>query len=141
MKEVLYKYSNRGIYLTEDDTSFGEDFQIKIVAEPHYFSLAISGDILRNTSFGVCTAVVSCDGEVVFYDNDNNIICHAEKGEGCYKKIDFKWKQESISILFGHIETVDYYPNCDGESDRWGTEWVTERTVTLNLEDNSIQVK
>ncbi len=141
MREVFYKYTNRGMYVTEDNTSFGEDTQLKIVIEPHQFSLAISGEIIRDTSFAGGSVVVSNEGEASFYNNEGNLIAKADKGEVNYKKIIAEWKQGYLFILFGSIVTVDNYPNCDGESDRWSEEWVTERSVILNLDDNSVQVK
>ena len=141
MKEILYKYNNSGMYTNECDTSFGSETQMKIIAEPHEFSISISGDVLRSSSFDGCIAVVSCDGEAAFYDNDNNLICKSDKGNCCYKEARFQWKQGSVSILFGHVETVDYYPNCDGEHDRWGEEWITDRKVTLDLQENSLVIE
>ncbi len=141
MKEIIYKYNNRGLYQTEQDTSFNEYTYIKITVEPHQFSMAIGNEVLRSTSFDGCIAIVSCEGEVTFYDNKNNIIAKTDKSERCFEKVNLKWETNMISIQFGHISTVDYYPNCDGEFDRWGQEWVTEREVTLNFKNNSIEIK
>lgn len=141
MKEVLYKYNNSGAYFTDSNTSFGDDAQMKLIIEPHEFSISVGGEVLRSTSFGGCTIIVSNSGEVVFYDNDNNIL---GKTDGCnelYKEVKFIWEQESISVLFGQTETVDYYPNCDGEYDRYGKEWITKRLVTLGLKDNLVTIK
>lgn len=141
MREILYKYNNRGLYETADDTSFADDSHIKIIVEPHNFSLAIGGETLRDTSFDGCTAVVSCEGEVVFYDNENSVLGRADKTENRYEKAIFTWQQDLISIQFGHTVVVDYYPNCDGEYDRYGEEWAIMRSVSLNLKDNSVEIK
>lgn len=141
MKEILYKFHNRGMYLTEDNTSFGDDSQIKITVEPHDFSLSVGGEVLRNTTFEGCVIVATNDGSVVFYDNQNNAIGRADKTDSVYKNAVFKWEQNYISVQFGYMAVVDYYPNCDGESDRYGEEWVTTREVSLNLTNNSVEIK
>jgi len=141
MREILYKYSSLGAYHTEDNTDFGCESHLKIIIEPHDFSITVGGEVLRSTSLGGYTAVVSCDGEAVFYNGENEIIAKTDKSEKCYKSIRLKWKEDLILIEFGYISVVDYYPNCDGESDRWGEEWVKERTVLLNVKGNSIEIK
>ncbi len=140
MRDILYKYNTSGMYTTEDNTAFAGDSHLKLIVEPHEFSIAIGKEVLRSSSFSGCVVVASCDGEVVFYDKENNIFARADKSEKNYEKVLLKWKQNLITIQFGHIEEVDYYPNCDGEHDRWGEEWITQRSVTLNLKDNSIEV-
>ena len=141
MKEIVYKYSTLGAYTTEDDSAFGQESHMKIVVEPHDFSLAVGGETLRNTSCSGYAAIVSRTGEAVFYDTENKVIGRADADQGDYKKAILVWTPDALSIRFGYIDTVDYYPNCDGEHDRWGTEWVTERSVTLNLTDNSVEVQ
>jgi len=141
MREILYKYNHRGLYQTEDDTAFGEDPHLKIIIEPHDFSIALGDEVLRSSFCSGYTAIVSRDGEVVFYDNENKIIGGVEKSENCYNNVHLEWKQDSISIQFGDVAVVDYYPNCDGEYDRWGKEWVTQRAVTLDLKNISIEIR
>ncbi len=140
MREIVYKYETRGMYTTDSDTSFNADKELKLIAKPHNFSMKIGEEVLRSTSFGGIVAVVSNDGAVVFYDNDNCEIAKVEKGDSVYKKVELKWNEEFVAIEFGSVVTVDYYPNCDGESDRYGEEWSVQRAVKLNLKDNSIQV-
>ncbi len=141
MREIIYKFSTGGLYVTEQDTAFGNDPRLKIIVEPHEFSLKIGNDTLRNTAFCGCTAVVSNEGEAVFYDGDGNVIGNAEKCDRLFDRVVLDWKQDYVALLFGHVSTVDHYPNCDGEHDRWGTEWVTERTVMLNAKLNSVEVR
>lgn len=141
MKEVLYKYNNSGAYFAESETDFGSDTEMKLIIEPHEFSISVGGDVLRSTSFEGCTIIVSNNGKVVFYDNDNDILGNADGCNELYKEVRFVWEQDCISVLFGQTETVDYYPNCDGEYDRYGKEWVTKRLVTLALKDNSVTVE
>ena len=141
MREILYKYNQRGVYETEDKTTFDGDKQLKITVLPHEFELKISGEVLRKTSFEGCVAVVSNDGETVFYDMQNQIIATCEKDVKTYSEVRFFWKQDVITLEFGSVVTVDHYPNCDGESDRWGTSWEAERTVKLNLKNKTVETK
>ena len=141
MREIVYKYSTLGAYHTDANTAFGDDTQMEVVVEPHDFSIKLSGEVLRSSSCPGCTARVSRDGEVIFYDGADNVIGRVEKGEDVYPEFRLEWKQDFVTILFGRMVEVDNYPNCDGEYDRWSTAWQTRRTVTLNLKDNTVEVK
>lgn len=141
MKEIRYKYNNSGLYVTADDTIFDTEYQMKIVVEPHDFSIAIGGEVLRSSTCGGCSAIVSCEGEVEFYDREDNLLAKVEKGDRTYAQMRLVWKQDLITVEFGRVETVDYYPNCDGEYDRYGKQWVTARSVTLNETNHCVEVK
>ena len=141
MREIIYKYNPRGLYQTEDNTSFSNDSHLKIIVQAHNFSLAIGGETLSSSSFGGCVAIVSNKGDVVFFDNESNIIAKVSEDDRSYREVRVDWEQNFISILFGFVDVVDNYPNCDGEYDRWDKVWVTERSVTLNTEDNSVKIE
>lgn len=141
MREILYKFDARGVYLTADGCAFGDDTQLKLVAEPHDFSLAVGGEVLRQTAFGGCSVVVSREGEAVFYDADGSEIARADKGDGCYKEARLNWESGRVSVEFGQVKYIDNYPNCDGEHDRWDEVWKVLRRVTLNLDDGSARVE
>lgn len=140
MREVIYKYNTRGMYMESGNTNFSGESHLKLVVEPHQFSMVISGEVIRDTSFPGCTIIVSHEGGAVFYDHEGQIMAQVEKGPGSYKEVRFGWKQDCVSLGFGEVREVDYYPHCDGEYDRWGTEWVTQREVILDLKDHSIEV-
>lgn len=140
MREVLYKYDNLGAYTTGSDTTFGDDSHLKIIVEPHDFSIAVAGEVLRSTSCKGYIIVAYDNGETVFCDNEGNVVARAEKGEKCYKEVILNWKQDILSVEFGYTDVIDYYPNCDGEYDRWEKKWVAQRTVTLNAKNNSVEV-
>lgn len=141
MKEILYKYSTRGLYYTEDGAFFDGEDSAKITAEPHEFSIGIGEEVLRSTSFEGCTVFVTAKGGAEFYDAKGNLLGRAEEGAEEYKGVLFGWTPEELSLNFGQVEEVDYYPNCDGEFDRWGHEWVSYRSVFLNLSDRSVSIK
>ena len=138
MREIVYSFSTLGAYHTTDNTSFADDSKLRIIVEPHDFSISIGGEELRRSSFAGVSCVVSYDGEAVFYDIEESVIGRAEKTVKTYNRVRVEWKNGCISVQFGHVESVDYYPNCDGEHDRWGEKWITEHTVTLSVPDNTV---
>ncbi|MBP3692110.1 MAG: hypothetical protein J6I80_02560 [Clostridia bacterium] len=133
MREIIYKYNNQGIYHTEQDTTFGNDEQLKLVIEPHEFSIAIGNEELRKTSFDGGELIVSCEGEVIFYDANGNVAAKAKKGKERYAAVRLLWKQDLLTVEFGSTQTVDHYPHCDGEHDRWSSKWIAEHTVKIQL--------
>ena len=140
MREIIYTYNTLGTYETTDSTYFKNDSQIKLIIEPHDFSLKLGDETLRKTSCAGYYILVSNNGALTFYDDCNNVLDTAEKTAKTYTKVILKWSKGSITLQFGHIEEVDNYPNCDGESDRWSTEWITEYQVTFNTVTNKIEI-
>ena len=140
MRQIVYKFNTLGAYETKDSTVFGSDDRLRVIVEPHDFSIAVSGRVLRSSACPGCTAVVCRNGEAVFYDGTDNVVCRAEGGAADYPGFRLDWKQDSISIRFGSMVEVDNYPNCDGEYDRWSMEWLTRRTVTLDLKTNTVTI-
>lgn len=140
MREIVYQFNSRGTYETADSTSFADETQCKLVAEPHDFSFSIGGEVLRKTSLEGCEAVVLREGGVVFCTLGGNELGRADACGQTFAQVRMEWKPGFVTVLFGSVETVDYYPNCDGEHDRWGTEWVSRRTVTLDWENRSVKV-
>ncbi len=140
MREIVYQYDRRGSYQTEADTAFGEDTHLKLVAKPHEFTLTVQGETLRSTAFEGCSAVVSCNGEVTFFEADGCEIGKVHATEACFVRAILCWKEGMAAVQFGRTITVDHYPNCDGESDRWSEKWVVEREVTLDTQTKKIEV-
>lgn len=141
MRQIRYKFNNSGRYITGDDTVFGSDDALTLTVEPHDFSIAIGSEVLRESSCGGYEIEVFRDGETAFYDAAHALLARTDKGTGSYRQVKLVWKQDILTLQFGRVATVDYYPNCDGEHDRWGKEWETQRAVTLNLQDNSLTVE
>lgn len=140
MREIIYKFNNLGTYTTEQSTVFADETELKLIIEPHDFSLKVGEDVLRTSHCEKYVINVLKNGEAVFYDSDSKEIAHADKTDAKFDEVRFVWEQDVLNIQFGHVETVDYYPNCDGESDRWGREWICERMVTLELESHSLKI-
>lgn len=132
MREILYKYSNIGSYYTDDKTVFDDDGALRITVEPHDFSIAVGGEVLRKSSFGGCIAEASNDGSVDFYDVENNRIGGAPGCGRTFKQVKVSWKNGALSLEFGFVDVIDCYPNCDGESDRWDYRWVVEHVVPFD---------
>lgn len=136
MKEIIYTFNNRGCYLPDKSEAFEAENKIRLVIKPHEFELKVSDEVLRSTSCEGYVIEASRKGEVTFYDYSNNLLAKTEATQKEYSEFRLSWKQNSFCLSFGSLQTVDYYPNCDGESDRWGTEWVTECEVVFDTVNN-----
>lgn len=141
MREIVYEFAERGMYVTEQNTAFLDDKELKIIVKPHSFSLSVGGDNLRKSSCEGCEIIVSKEGEVSFLDNSGKAIASVSKSDNEFSEVRLDWKQNYLTVLFGKEQTVDNYPNCDGESDRYSVKWVTDRAVTLNQLDNTVETK
>ena len=141
MRQIIYTFNTLGAYETRDNTAFGSDETVQVIVEPHAFSLELSGKVLRSSSCPGCTAEVSRNGGIAFYDGEGTAIGSAPGGAEAYPKFRLEWKQDIITIQFGQMVEVDNYPNCDGESDRWSMEWWNRRAVTLDLRSNTVEVQ
>lgn len=140
MKEIRYTYQALGGYQTHDNTKFVSNEPMKLILEPHSFSLTLSGEVLRSSSFEGCSMIVFPAGGVVFYDHNNTEIAKADDGNKSYPEARVEWKPEQLSVQFGAVEEIDNYPNCDGESDRYDYKWVNYRTVSLESATNTVTI-
>ena len=141
MKEILYTFCQRGLYESDagQRVSFGAEPWLRLVIEPHEYALRVSGEVLRQSSCRGYTVEISNLGAACFYDREGTLLAQAEQTPKEYRAFQFVWQQEQLQICFGHEETVDHYPNCDGEFDRWSTSWVTERRVSLNTNNDQLE--
>ena len=140
MREILFKFDRSGHYLTDDNTSFNGESKLKCIVEPHDFSLEIGGEVIRESSFEGGYFIASNNGETLFYNNNDELIARANGCDGKFKRVEFVWKQNVLCVQYGHVETIDFYPNCDGESDRYADRWETEYMVTYFAEDGSVEI-
>lgn len=88
-------------------------------------------------------AVIHAKGDVKFFDMNDNLIAAGKApsvvfGRGLYEDISCQVKDNRIELLFPIYDWVDYYPNCDGEYDRWGTDIVGHHTFALDLKTKTI---
>ncbi len=141
MKNIIYYYSSLGKYITEQNTAFGEEREMSITVRPHEFSIAVGGDTLRQSACGAYEILVSVDGAAVIRDENGAVLAEADKTDTTYNEARIDWEPGALSVTFGCMVTVDYYPDCDGESDRYGEKWVTQRAVILHTEDNSVEIR
>lgn len=140
MKEIIYTFDNRGCYISDKTAMFEAQSHIRLIIKPHEFELKISDEIIRSSSCKGYIVDVSYKGEVCFYDFEKNLLAKASETQMEFAEVRCSWKSDLLSLEFGRVETVDYYPNCDGEYDRWGKEWVAQYSVTLETKNNSIVI-
>ena len=70
-------------------------------------------------------------GAAKFYDLQGKLLAQMPATEKQYEGFRLQWQPDKLTVCFGQMVTVDNYPNCDGESDRWEQRWFTEHQVTL----------
>lgn len=138
MREIVYYFTRLGKYVTENNTKFLEDDTLKITVKPHDFSMELSGEVLRSSSCKGYSAVVSREGAVTFYDAEGNRIADIDAGDRAYEEVRFAFLENAVSLEFGRMITIDNYPDCDGEYDRWDEKWKAERIVKLDTLDNTV---
>lgn len=139
MRKIIYEYHNRGMYVTSDDTCFGDDKQVEILVNPHDFSISVSGKVLRSTSCDGYKIIVSNQGKTAFYNNEGDLVGQAEESNKSYEEVRVFFEDNTLSVQFGFVDVIDHYPNCDGEHDRYSHRWTPERKIKLNLNDNSLK--
>lgn len=119
MKEYVYGCV-RGIYCMENlecSAAFGENEQVKLIIKPDAIEYIIE---------------LTVKGGARFYDCKMNLLFEAAETEEAYEEFYFSMMNNKPNIFFGYTETIDYYPHCDGEHDRWGSKYVKERIVSYN---------
>ncbi len=141
MREIVYRFNTLGSYQTSEDTAFGQETHLKLTLEPHNFSLAVGGELLRKSACKGYEIHASSKGEAVFWDREGKELCRVEAQAREYKEVRLLWKQGAVSLQFGRVEWIDNYPHCDGDHDRWDQRWHTEYEVTWNEETNALASK
>ena len=139
MREIVYEFHRLGGYHTADSTRFGDDTQLKIVVKPHDFSLSLGGDTLRKSTCAGYEIQVSNKGGAAFYDDAQTLLASVPEQERSFRAVILCWQQDTLTLQFGETVTVDNYPNCDGESDRWSEQWVSRYEITFSTAVNQLQ--
>lgn len=140
MKEVVYTFDNRGCYLPDEKAVFETETHMRLIIKPHDFELKVSDEVLRKSCCDGYVIEVSRKGEVRFYDNDRNLLDAVDETQKEFAQVEFSWKQNQLCLNFGYMATVDYYPDCDGEYDRWGTEWISEYKIVYDTVNNKAEI-
>ncbi|MBQ4037023.1 MAG: hypothetical protein IJC84_02740 [Clostridia bacterium] len=138
MREIRYEFQRLGGYQTKDNTDFGDEKILKLIVEPHEFSLKLGDDTLRSSSCRGYVILASSNGEVNFQDLDGNELVWIPERDQSYRSVRLLWQEGRLLLQFGSYQTVDLYPHCDGESDRWETRWVSGRELSLDPETDSV---
>ena len=128
MKEYVFTYQYNGYYLENGGSTvtFGEDACVCLVVMPHQYEVEVGGRVVRSSSCDAYRIEVTPFGGVCFYDGDGKEVASFEEDDFAYPQCQLRFTPETLGVAFGHTETVDNYPHCDGEHDRWDTRWVGE---------------
>lgn len=131
MQEWIYRYQRNGYYLSNlsDTGYFGAESRAVLRVEPCDYSLEVSGQILNRVQCSGYRIEITDQGAAAFYDLQGQLLVQMESTHKQFKGFRLQWQPDALTICFGQMETVDNYPNCDGESDRWEEKWVTQYRV------------
>jgi hypothetical protein len=140
VKEITYTFNNLGCYLPDQTPSFGAEKHLKLIVKPHQFELKLSNEVLRSSKCDGYIIEVSHRGGVRFYDKENTLLTETAETENEFAQVGLSLKQDKLLLSFGQEETVDHYPNCDGEHDRYSTKWVSMYEVSLDTVKNKAEV-
>ncbi len=140
MKEYVFTFQRNNYYMSslENTASFNGETQVRLIIEPHEYELKLSDEVLRSSSCKGYTIEISNKGGVCVFDEEGNLLVKSEETQNDFREFRFEWKQDFLTLRFGHKETVDNYPNCDGESDRWDTRWFTDYEVKFDTVANQL---
>lgn len=140
MQEFVCFYQH-GYYYFKDNLktriSLGDETMVRVIVKPHQYELKLSGEVLNSSACNGYRIDVSSKGGASFYDFEGNFIAKTDDTDCEYKEIGLALKGSVFSLLFGHNETVDNYPHCDGEHDRWDTVWITDHKIELDMATNT----
>lgn len=139
MREIVYYFHRRGCYQTDSNTCFGDDTELKLIIREHSFSLAVGGETLRTSSCKGYQISVLHTGEAAFYDSNNRLLARADGQDRTFSEVRFLWEQDLLTLQLGQMVTVDNYPDCDGEYDRWEEKWKPEYEVRFSETTGKIE--
>lgn len=133
MKEYIFKFCRYSYFMQEDQTGavFGEDRQVRLILEPVEYELQMSGAVLNKVSCKGYIIDITNTGAVRFCDYAGALLAEKAAVDKEFKEFRLQWKDSAPAVSFGYQETVDNYPNCDGEYDRWSTRWAEEYNAAL----------
>lgn len=135
MKEFTYRFQRDGYYLDSmgNQGDFAGQAQVRLLVEPCQYEMSIGGQVLTAVSCSGYKIDITNRGGAQFYDLQGRLLAEIPQTETEYAGFRLTWSKTALTVCFGQIETVDHYPNCDGESDRWEEKWVTYHKAELAL--------
>lgn len=73
-------------------------------------------------------------GNYTFESTDGTVVKNGKaESDRCFMFIYCSVKDNVINVRFPITETVDHYPNCDGEYDRYSTKIVDNIVITCKV--------
>ncbi len=143
MKEFVYSFYRYGYFLenSKSNAAFDDEKTVKLIIKPTEYELKISDEVLKKASCKGYIIEITNKGAVRFCDVDNTLIAELNGADTEFKEFNFEWFEDKLRVCFGQTETVDNYPNCDGEYDRWSTTWVGGYEAVLYTENNTATAK
>lgn len=135
MKELVNEFScvNRCMYQMSD--YFNDETHIRFVLT----SRQSETESCCNTSGYIIET--SSNGEVSFYNSEGMLLAKADETQQNYEEVLIEMDRGCISVRFRCYRTIDYYPHCDGEHDRWGQKWVTLYRVCMDFDTNKLSTE
>ena len=129
MKEIKVTYDRRGVYVPNTPILFGAEDVLELVVEEHAFELNLSGEVLREAACPGYRFAVGSDGSVCASDAREMLLAKTDGDGRSFSAVCISGGTGGFVFSFGQTVTVDHYPNCDGESDRYSTTFETQRKV------------
>ena len=141
MKEFVFCYYRNGYLMenTKNSAPFGGENTVKLIVTPQEYELKLSGEVLRKMSCKGYGIMITRQGAAKFYDAQERLLAEVGETQKDYREFQLEWQPDKLFVRFGHIEEVDNYPNCDGESDRWSTSWEKDYEIVFNTVDNTVK--
>ncbi|MBP3685434.1 MAG: hypothetical protein J6J21_00205 [Clostridia bacterium] len=134
MKEIKVTYDRRGVYLPNEPIAFDGETALEFVVEEHRFELKLSGEVLRKAICPGYRFVVGADGSVRASDAQGTLLAKTDGDGRSFSAVCISGGTGGFVFSFGQTVTVDHYPNCDGESDRYSTTFEGSREVVFSPE-------
>ena len=113
------------VYDSVKDTS-EKSFEFEKAGKPEIVVLFLAENILL---------MANREGNALFLDMDGKELYKdcAEAEDTFFSRIECKASKNILTVCFVRTKTVDNYPHCDGEYDRWDEIVVKKIPITYTL--------
>ena len=134
MKEWKYTFVRYDYFLDsmKKGASFDGEDAVCLLLLPYDYEMKLSDEVLNQSSCKGYRLKITNRGGVSISDWESKPLCEVSEGERTFSEFQIEKKGEILFVLFGHTETVDHYPNCDGEFDRYSTDWICDFKVAFD---------